>query len=81
MKHPEEMVSLDTGAAEYAVPVRTLWQLVISDRLPSYKFPRDRKTYVKRSELETALANRPKRGRPTVAQPGTALPHSSDTIA
>ena len=55
---------IEEAAAHYAVPVSTIWGWITTDQLPSYKFPRDRRTYVRLDEFRARLAIVPRTGRP-----------------
>ena len=61
------LVALSDLANEPGMPSRaTLFALVRTQKVPRYKFPGDRKTYVHRIDIERALqphAKRPKQRR------------------
>jgi hypothetical protein len=50
------LVALSDLANEPGAPSRaTLFALVTTNKIPRYKFPGDRKTYVKRSQIERLI--------------------------
>ena len=55
------LVALTDLAKEPGAPSRaTLFALATNGRIPRYKFPGDRKTYVHRIDIERALQPQPK---------------------
>lgn len=63
MKPTKEYVSLHDLASEPDYPSRAaLYELVKRERIARYKFAGDRRTYVKRSEIERLLRT-PRRKR------------------
>lgn len=60
----EGMVSLHDAPGLYHVDRRTLDRWIAAGRLASHKFPRDKRTYVRREELEAVMQAEPApRGR------------------
>ena len=60
----EGYISLHEAAEQYRVGYSTIWSWISADRLPTYKFHRDRRTYVKCEELEALLHDPQRTGRP-----------------
>lgn len=59
------MITIKEATERYGVPRRTLDEWGNAGRLPTHKFPRDRKTYILPEDIERILAEEPPtRGRP-----------------